>query len=31
MTDRAIYVVGGVSVLFTLSVLVMMVIVYWRM
>ena len=31
MTDRAIYILGGVSALITLSVLVMMVVVYWRM
>jgi hypothetical protein len=31
MTDRAVYLVGGVSALITASALVTMVVVYWRM
>jgi hypothetical protein len=31
MSDRAIYLVGGVSAIITLSALATMVVVYWRM
>jgi hypothetical protein len=31
MSDRAIYLVGGVSAIITLSALVTMVVVYWQM